>query len=205
MNKKNLISLAVLLVLGLLGVVVILVWPIPEVAEQQPAGPDFTAAQEPMPSTPRSAAPAPLRQAIPAPLVSWEQQLEGILNAPGDTDTAVRALLETLPGLPVEAQEQYIAYALNLGRTGDFSGAAAVYQQPGTPLSVLQAIFDEALNRPDQVKLPFLAKTADFPNHPLADEARDLLQLYMDREPGTVLPGTWEITVRDYLYKNQQD
>jgi hypothetical protein len=136
-----------------------------------------------------------------SPLVPWESNLNDILTAPGDNATTARKLLEGIPGLPAEAQEQYIAHALNLCEDADFSRVEEIYLRQNTPPSVVEAIFNDALNRPDEVKLPLMAKTMALPNHPMAGEACGILELYLELEPGTTPPGSWEIAVREYLSK----
>lgn len=131
----------------------------------------------------------------------WEQKLDTILTAPGDTATAARSLLAAIPGLPTEAQEQFIAHALNLCEDADFSRAEEIYLRPSTPPSVSEAIFNDALNRPDEVKLPLMAKTMANPSHPMAGESRGILELYLDLEPGASPQGSWDIAVREYLQK----
>lgn len=155
----------------------------------------------PTPTSPSVALP-PSREPSPTqPLSDWEEQLDTILAAPGDTSTAARSLMAAIPGLPVEAQEQYIAHALNLCEDSDFSRAEEIYLRPSTPPSVSEAIFNDALNRPDEIKLPLLAKTMANASHPMAGESREILELYLDLEPGASPPGSWEIAVREYLQK----
>ena len=137
----------------------------------------------------------------PTVLATWEGNLNDILTAPGDNATTARKLLEGIPGLPAEAQEQYIAHALNLSEDADFSRVEEIYLRQNTAPSVVEAIFNDALNRPDEVKLPLMARTMAFPNHPMAGEARGVLELYLELEPGTTPLGSWEIAVREYLSK----
>jgi len=211
MNKNILISLAAVLVLAAASVAVLLLWPMPEPSKPDAAPP--TAASKASPLTnaarasntaPRPIAPTAPAEATPSPLTEWETQLDGILTAPGDTATAARALLAAMPGLPEEAQEQYIAHALNLCEDADFSRAEEIYLRPSTPPSVAEAIFNDALNRPDEVKLPLLAKTMGNPNHPMAGESRGILELYLELEPDAPPLGSWDIAVRDYLKKQQE-
>jgi hypothetical protein len=134
-------------------------------------------------------------------LAAWEERLGEILAAPGDTATAARTLLAAIPGLPVEAQEQYISHALNLCEDTDFSKAEEIYLRQNTPPSVAESIFNDALNRPDEVKLALMAKTMGIPNHQMAGESRQILELYLELEPGASPSGSWEIAVREYLAK----
>jgi hypothetical protein len=210
MNKNIFFLAGGILLLALVAVVALMFWPVPEGPVRESVVPESTPAPQretvlrdsPTPvSTPTAAPDAP-----PAvvPLAAWEERLGDILTAPGDTATAARALLAAMSGLPEEAQEQYIAHALNLCEDSDFPRVEEIYLRQGTPPSVVEAIFNESLNRPDELKLPLMAKTMGIPNHPMADEARGILELYLELEPDAPPPGSWDIAVRDYLKKQQE-
>jgi hypothetical protein len=210
MNKK-ILSLAVgAFLLTILAVAALLFWPVPEGPRQETVTPTPTPllGVEPVPqeTEPTFSTPPPATAPTPqvVPLAAWEERLGEILAAPGDTTSAARALLAAMPGLPAEAQEQYIAHALNLCEDSDFSRVEEIYQRSNTPPSVAEAIFNDALNRPDEVKLPLMAKTMGLPNHPMAGEARGILELYLELEPDAPPPGSWDIAVRDYLKKQQE-
>jgi len=204
MNRKIIFFLVGVLLLAISAVVFLLLMPLPKA----PVPPPKKESLEKKPfSTPApissTVAPSPLKApATTQPLTDWEQKLDTILTAPGDTSTSARSLLAAIPSLPVEAQEQYIAHALNLCEDSDFSRAEEIYLRPGTPASVSEAIFNDSLNRPDEVKLPLMAKTMANPSHPMAGESRGILELYLDLEPGASPPGSWDIAVREYL-RNQ--
>jgi hypothetical protein len=92
-----------------------------------------------------------------------------------------------------------LAHAVNLCEDSDFAQLEQVYLAANTPPPVVEMIFDDTLNRPDEVKLPMLAKTLRNPSHPMAEEAREILEMYLDLEPGAV-PGTgWDTAVQEYL------
>jgi hypothetical protein len=206
-QKKFLISLAVLLFLAAASMAVLLLWPVPEPPKLKASQPAPTASApeastfEPFQSESTA---APFPRPTPEPLADWEQQLDSILTSPGDTSSATRALLAAMPGLPAEAQEQFIAHALNLCEDSDFSRVEEIYFRSNLPQSVSESIFNDALNRPDELKLPLMAKTMMYPNHPMAGEARGVLELYLDLEPGTAPLGSWDIAVREYLKKQQE-
>jgi hypothetical protein len=211
MNKKILFLAGGSLLLAILAVGALLFWPVPEGPRQETVTPTPTPAPEvetlPRESTPAFSTPTPVIAPTPPvmPLAPWEERLGEILAAPGDTTTAARALLAAMPGLPDEAQEQYIAHALNLCEDSDFSRVEEIYLRSNTPPSVAEAIFNDALNRPDEVKLPLMAKTMGLPNHPMAGEARGILELYLELEPDAPPPqGSWDVAVQDYLKKQQE-
>lgn len=129
----------------------------------------------------------------------WMEQLDNLLGADEETSITARKLIAALPSLPPEAQEEYVAHAVNLCEDGDFAQLEQVYLAANTPPPVVEMIFDDSLNRPDEVKLPMLAKTMRNPSHPMAEEAREILEMYLDLEPGAT-PGTgWDAAVQEYL------
>ena len=186
---------------------VLLLWPVPEPPKLKASQPAPTASSpEPSASKPfqSESAPAPLPRPAPEPLADWQKQLDSILTSPGDTSSATRALLSAISDLPTKAQEQFIAHALNLCEDSDYSRVEEIYFRSNTPQSVAGFIFNDALDRPDELKLPLMAKTMMYPNHPMAGEARGVLELYLDLEPGTAPLGSWDIAVREYLKKQQE-
>jgi hypothetical protein len=210
MNKKILFLAGGALLLAILAVAALFFWSITEgprhgsVAPKPSPTPTRESVSLETPPTFATPIPAPARTTPIAPLAAWEERLGEILASPGDTSTAARTLLVAIPGLPVEAQEQYIAHALNLCEDTDFSKAEEIYLRQNTPPSVAESIFNDALNRPDEVKLALMAKTMGIPNHPMAGEARGILELYLELEPDAPPLGSWDIAVRNYLKKQQE-
>ena len=105
MNKKILISLIVFFVLALASVAVLVLWPMPEAPEKEPSQPVSASTPEAVPSAPQepeaTPKPSPILQATPSPLTDWEQRLDSILTAPGDTSSA--SLLEAVFDVPLQA------------------------------------------------------------------------------------------------------
>lgn len=132
---------------------------------------------------------------------TWEERLDTILAGEGSNREAVRLLLHGFDRLPPDAQAEYIAHALNLCDDDDYSSVSAIYLRDVTPSEVREQIFDDALNRPDEIKLPMLARTMTTPNHPMQDEAKEILCLYLELDPGADMPANinWEESVRTYL------
>jgi hypothetical protein len=135
----------------------------------------------------------------------WEERLEDILALEATDRVVLDRLLGNLPRLPVEAQEEFISHALNLCEDEDYGKVEAVYFAAGTPPEVSEEIFNDLLNRPDEIKLPALAKTLRNPAHPMAGEAREILEMYLDLDEGAAPPAGWEAAVRQYLVEERED
>ena len=135
----------------------------------------------------------------PAPVVAWEDRLDQLLTAETDNATTVRGLVSSMRQLPPEAQEQYAAHAVNLCGDGQFGLLGEIYLNMQTPQAVTETIFNDLLNRPDEIKLPLLAKTLRNAAHPMAGRAEEILRTYIALEPGTIPPNGWEQAVDAYL------
>lgn len=135
----------------------------------------------------------------------WTEQLDNLLGADQDNSITARKLVAALSGLPPAAQEEYVAHAVNLCEDEDFAQVEAVYLAPGTPPEVIETIFNDALNRSDEIKLPMLAKTLRQPAHPMAGEAKEILEMYLDIDPDSTAPVAWEQEVQRYLREEAGD
>ena len=135
----------------------------------------------------------------PAPIVAWEDRLDQLLTAETDPATTVRGLVSSMRQLPPEAQEQYAAHAVNLCGDEQFALLGEIYLNAQTPQVVTETIFSDLLNRPDEIKLPLLAKTLRNAAHPMAGEAEEILRMYIALEPGTIPPNGWDQAVDAYL------
>jgi len=157
-----------------------------------------------LPSTPTGTASGPVTLTTLPGSTDWEDRLDNILSAEADNQITVRQLLTSLQSLPAEAQEEYIAHALNLCEDEDYAQVEMVYLATGTPPEVSEEIFNDVLNRPDEIKLPLLAKTMRNPDHPMVGEAREILEMYLDLDEGTTPPAGWEAAVQQYLVEEQE-
>jgi hypothetical protein len=213
MNPK-LVGAAVLAALAVAIVVFIVVLPSPpppaaQTATETPAvQPDIVSppgdfvVDFPTPDSPSGPSSAPVE------IVSeevWTEQLDNLLGADEDNSATARKLVAALSGLPPAAQEEYVAHAVNLCEDEDFAQLEAVYLAPGTPPEVIETIFNDALNRSDEIKLPMLVKTLRQPAHPMAGEAKEILEMYLDIDPDSPAPVAWEQEVQRYLREEAGD
>jgi hypothetical protein len=177
---------------------------------EEPKSKAVSSAQTPSETRPLSSAknqPPPLanERAQPkraAPEVSWEGKLHATLSGQEDNGNTVRRLLQGFNHLAPEAQTEYIAHALNLCEDADFGSVEGIYLQSGTPTEVSEQIFDDALNRPDELKLLLMARTMTTPNHPMQQHAREILCLYLDLDLDTAGAVDWSARTRQYLHEN---
>jgi hypothetical protein len=198
MMNRNIVLIGTVMLFIVLAILISMIyWPVPE-------EPSTTRFQNPTPlqstdSRERESLEQETSKTSNAESATWDKHLANILAGPGDTSSAARALIAALPGLPEEAQQEYIAHALNLCGDGDFPKLEKTFLSQATPASVVEAIFNESLNRPLEIKLPLLARTLSIPSHPMFQESREILELHLELEPSANPPACWDKAVTDHL------
>jgi len=158
-------------------------------------GSDSAASSGPVQKTDQAAGEA---STLP-PGAPWEDRLDDLLTKEQDNSATVRGLVSSMRGLPPEAQEEFVAHAVNLCEDEQYGLLEEIYYNSSTPKEVSETIFNDALNRPDEIKLPMLAKTLRNPTHPMAAESKEILEMYLDLEPGAAPPNGWEQAINEYI------
>jgi len=69
---------------------------------------------------------------------------------------------------------------------------------PKLPEDTLDTLMADLLNRPNSTKLPMFLDIARNPDHPKHEEARDMLELYLDEDYGADW-ATWEKKMKEWL------
>jgi hypothetical protein len=130
----------------------------------------------------------------------WDEKLDEILgDADDDTDRKARQLLDMMDKVSVEAQTEIAGHIVNLVDDKDFSERAAKYlTNADVPEAVSSIFMDDLYNRDEEMKLPLILAVARNDKHALKDEAKDLLELYVEEDYGTNW-NQWEEATKKYL------
>jgi hypothetical protein len=154
--------------------------PTPRPAESSlPGHPEIEPGSQP--GVTRASPPGP----TPSVLTNWEEKVDEILGAETDDTNKVKQLFALFPRVPDEAKAEVAQHLSNL--TGDpaYGQLGELLKDPKLPDATLDVLMADALNRPNSVKLPELLDVARTPDHPKADEAKDILALFLDEDFGT--------------------
>jgi hypothetical protein len=135
--------------------------------------------------------------AATAPLQTIDEVLASDLN---DTQKA-QQLLALFPKMKAEDQEEAIQHISNLTTDEAYAPLAKIFTNPAQPESVLDALMSDVLNRGDELKLPLLLEVARKPNHAMASDARDVLEIYLEHDYGTDW-AAWDNAVKQWLKEN---
>jgi hypothetical protein len=169
-------------------------------AVSKPAGGNPTVSPPPeKPMTPP--APLPVTGAAPAAtnqIADWENKLDDILGSDEEDTNKVKQLFAMFPRLPEDGQAEVAQHLSNLVADEDYRPLGQILENPKAPESVLDVLMSDVLNRPNAVKLPLLLELAQNPNHPKTDEAKDLVELYLDEDD----PAKWPQKMQQWLKEN---
>ncbi len=198
----------IFLVLGIMAVVLIIGALIGILAgghaaktRHEPTPPTATAdthATATIPAPPRSVQPAPntkpetaATELIPATegatgiVTNWEEKVDEILGAETDETNKVQRLFALFPHVPDDGKAEVAQHLSNLTADAAYASLAELLKNPALPDDTLDTLLADALNRPNSLKLPALLDVAQTPNHPKADEAKDILALFLDEDYDT--------------------
>jgi hypothetical protein len=134
-------------------------------------------------------------------MADWEDRIDEILGADTEVSDKAKKLLELFPKFPETGQVEAVQHLSNLLDDENYPAMGHYLTNMNMPASVLEALMDDALNRPNSMKLPLFLEVARNPNHPRASEAKDDLEFYLDEDYGTNWK-LWEQKLQEWLKEN---
>jgi hypothetical protein len=189
---------------------------VPAVApgEAPSPGPETPATVVPPRATPVRPAPVVARPTptavVPQPppaaalIADWEERIDTVLTGQEDEAQKAKRLLALFPNLPEDGQVEAAQHISNLLPDEEYSSLAQTLTNAAMPEAVLDVLMTDVLNRPNQLKLETLLDVARIPNHPKAEEARDVLEVFTDKECADDW-ACWKAAVEAWLKENPDE
>ena len=115
-------------------------------------------------------------------ITNWEDKLDDILGSESDDTNKVKELFEMFPRLPEDGQVEIAQHLSNLVEDEDYAPLGKLLENAKLSEDVLDILMADVLNRPNAIKLPMFLELAKNPEHAKAEEAKDLLELYLDED-----------------------
>lgn len=134
-------------------------------------------------------------------LAGWEQKVDEILGSASPDPEKARQMLGLFPTLPADGQEEVARHLSNLLPDQDYGLMRDYLTNAALPEDVLDVLLDDALNRPNSLKLPALLDIARSADHPKAAEAKDFLELLVGEDYGTDW-SKWQAKIDEWLKAN---
>jgi hypothetical protein len=131
----------------------------------------------------------------------WEDKVEEILIADTEDNDKVKKMAEMFPQLSAEGQEEVAHHLSNLTSDEDYAPLGRFLTNSTLSADVLDVFYEDVLNRPNALKLPLLLQVAQDPQHPNAEDAHDVLELFLDEDYGKDW-SKWQSAMDAWLKEN---
>jgi len=136
-------------------------------------------------------------------LTEWEERLDTILLSDDNENGKADKILALIPKAPPSAQQELAQHLVNMVQDDHYDGTAQMLTNAATPADVSDVLMNDLLNRNNTLKLPMLLSIARNNDHPLKDQALDLLGLLTQADNGTNWD-QWSSTISTWLTDNPQ-
>jgi hypothetical protein len=156
------------------------------------------------PTTATATAAANTPAATQGLITNWEERIDDLLTAEGAEDKKAVEMLAMLPNLPEDGQVEAAQHISNLLPDEQYAALSPVLTNAHTAEGVLDVLMTDVLNRPNGVKLNTLLDVARVPDHPKAEEARDVLEVFVDENYGEDWTA-WSNAVQKWLKENPDE
>jgi len=149
------------------------------------------------PTQPKASGVAP----NPNIITNWEERLDTILGSEGEESEKAKQLLAIFSRLPEEGQVEVVQHLSNLVADQDYAPLGKLLVDASLPEDVLEQLMADILNRPNSLKLPLLLEVARNPQHSKAEDAKDLLELYLEEDYGQDW-SKWQAKLEEWVKQN---
>ncbi len=137
----------------------------------------------------------------PDPTPTWEQNLDNILLSDDNENGKADKILALMPYTPAEHREELAQHLVNMVMDDHYEGTSNLLMNTTTSTNVAEVLMNDLLNRNNNLKLNTLVKIMETPEHPMAANAKEMLELFVQEDHGTNFV-EWEQAVANWLKEN---
>ena len=219
MNKVGLALITAMIVAAVVGAILML-QPEPQ-SDHDWAGANGAngAAKTPTATTPQEETPLPDAPPLPSPqptaapkstasesqLAEWQDKISSALADDSiSNQVAVQRLLSLAkdPKVDEDVRLDALEHSLNLTEDEEFGEVLPLLTDKSVPVDMLDSALTDLYNRGDRVKLESVLEVAKVPEHPLHEDAIELLEFYVDENYGDDWDA-WGTAVNTYFTENE--
>ncbi len=173
----------------------------PEPENSRPAAASAAFTKTGSAATPADFPDASTTATAPEFIQDWPDKIGDILADNTEIPEKCKALLELFPKFPPDGQVEAAQHLSNLVGNDDYTPLGKILLDPKTSAAVDDVLMTDIYNRPSSMQLPILLQVARTPNHPKAEEAKNLLERFLDEDYGTDWT-RWESKMNAWLKDN---
>ena len=178
---------------------------VPDVTSTQPSEtlPPQPAPKLPIPRPTLTATTNPASMNYPElqPPPPWEEKLADIILSDKSDNEKAAQILALMPTAPESAQVELAQHLVNMVHDDNYTGTAGLLTNAATPAAVSTVLMNDLLNRNNELKLPMLLQLAQIGDHPHHEEAKEMLELFLQQDFGTNWDA-WQTNLTAWLKDN---
>ncbi len=140
---------------------------------------------------------------VPVPK-TWEDHLDDILLSDDNENTKADQILALMQTTLPENQEELAQHLVNMVQDDHYEGTSNLLMNLNTQTNVAEVLLNDLLNRNNTLKLNTLLQIVKVPEHPLHENAREMLELFVQEDHGKNYD-EWEKAVADWLKENEPE
>jgi hypothetical protein len=140
----------------------------------------------------------------PLPMATVDEKLDSIILSDADASVKSSRILALMPQATPEQQVELSQHLVNLVDDENYTATGELLANPTTSRDVSSVLLNDLLNRNNKLKLPMLLAVARVDDHPLKNEAHDMLELFIQEDKGTNW-AEWETAINTWLKDNEPD
>ena len=134
----------------------------------------------------------------PPEQAEWEKKVDAVLLADLENPEKGRRLMAMLSELSETARVEVAQEAVNLLPDSGYGAVSELLTNAQTSEAVLSVLMQDVLQRGNELKLPLFLQIARTDQHPLREEARGILETYLQEDFGNNWP-VWERKLAAWL------
>jgi len=134
----------------------------------------------------------------------WESAIHSLLDSDEENDVVATKLAGLAPSLPADGQVEAVQHMVNLLDDQKYSLARNMMLNPGLRPELLEVLFSDVQDRPNEVKMPVLLAIFGQPGHPFAADAKSSLQDFVGQDFGPN-PASWVQPIQESLSREALD
>jgi hypothetical protein len=142
-------------------------------------------------------------EAVPEEPQGWSEKLDAVILGPEDENKKADKIIALMKTAPPEVQVEYSQHLINFVQDDNYGGAAGILTNATTPSGVSTVLMNDLLNRNNNLKLPMLLAVARTDDHPLKNDAKEMIELFVQEDHGTNWED-WSGAIDKWLKENPQ-
>jgi hypothetical protein len=132
---------------------------------------------------------------------TWDDELDDLILGDMEDIDRTRKMIELMSRVHPAAQKEIAEHLINFAMDDEYDDTARLLTNSSTDPEVLEVLFNDLMNRDNELMLPLMLEIARQQSHPMREEAKETLELFLDEDYGEDWP-KWDEAMKEWLKEN---